>query len=139
MPLSMAVTRVMVVDVGDSLYGIPMDVVVQTVRLAPDAIRRVKQEEVFVLRDEVVPLVRMANRLHVTASDHRTADERGEAVLVCRFDNRTVGLVIDDFREGMDVILKPMDGILAGVPGYCGTTLLGDGRVLLILDLKEML
>jgi two-component system chemotaxis sensor kinase CheA len=60
-------------------------------------------------------------------------------VLVCRFDNRTVGLVIDDFREGMDVILKPMDGILAGVPGYCGTTLLGDGRVLLILDLKEML
>ncbi len=139
MPLSMAVTRVMVVDVGDSLYGIPMDVVVQTVRLAPDAIRRVKQDEVFVLRDEVVPLVRMADRLHVTAGDHRTADERGEAVLVCRFDNRTVGLVIDDFREGMDVILKPMDGILAGVPGYCGTTLLGDGRVLLILDLKEML
>ncbi len=139
MPLSMAVTRAMVVDVGDSLYGIPMDVVVQTVRLAPDAIRRVKQEEVFVLRDEVVPLVRMANRLHVAAGDHHTADERGEAVLVCRFDNRTVGLVIDDFREGMDVILKPMDGILAGVPGYCGTTLLGDGRVLLILDLKEML
>jgi two-component system chemotaxis sensor kinase CheA len=44
MPLSMAMTRVMVVDIGDSLYGIPMDVVVQTVRLAPDAIRRIKQE-----------------------------------------------------------------------------------------------
>ncbi|NYD92117.1 chemotaxis protein CheW [Sphingomonas melonis] len=139
MPLSMAVTRVMVVDIGDSLYGIPMDVVVQTVRLAPDAIRRIKQEEVFVLRDEVVPLVRMAHRLDVAAANRRSADDRGEAVLVCRFDNRTVGLVIDDFREGMDVILKPMDGILAGVPGYCGTTLLGDGRVLLILDLKEML
>ncbi|MGU3315177.1 chemotaxis protein CheA [Sphingomonas sp. M6A6_1c] len=139
MPLSMAVTRVMVVDVGDSLYGIPMDVVVQTVRLAPDAIRRIKHEEVFVLRDEVVPLVRMAHKLDVAADHRRAADERGEAVLVCRFDNRTVGLVIDDFREGMDVILKPMDGILAGVPGYCGTTLLGDGRVLLILDLQEML
>jgi two-component system chemotaxis sensor kinase CheA len=139
MPLSMAVTRVMVVDVGDSLYGIPMDVVVQTVRLAPGDIRRMKNEEVFVLRDTVVPLVRMANKLAVPAADRRVADERGEAVLVCRFDNRTVGLVIDDFREGMDVILKPMDGILVGVPGYCGTTLLGDGRVLLILDLKKML
>ena len=139
MPLSMAVTRVMVVDVADSLYGIPMDVVVQTVRLAPDAIRRVKRDEVFVLRDEVVPLVRMAQTLGVAPEEARVADERGEAVLVCRFDNRTVGLVIDDFREGMDVILKPMDGILASVPGYCGTTLLGDGRVLLILDLKEML
>ena len=52
------------------------------------------------------------------------------------FDAEAIG---DDFREGMDVILKPMNGILASVPGYCGTTLLGDGRVLLILDLQEML
>jgi two-component system chemotaxis sensor kinase CheA len=138
MPLSMAVTRVMIVAIADNLYGIPVDVVVQTVRLAPESIRRVKQDEVFVLRDEVVPLVRMAQKLG-GATAAKPVDERGEAVLVCRFDGRTVGLVIDDFREGMDVILKPMDGILASVPGYCGTTLLGDGRVLLILDLKELL
>ncbi|EZP48655.1 chemotaxis protein CheA [Sphingomonas sp. RIT328] len=139
LPLSMAVTRVMVVDIGGSLYGIPMDMVVQTVRLAPDAIRRIKHDEVCVLRDEVVPLVRMAQRLGVTAATRDGDDDRGEAVLVCRVADRTVGLVIDDFREGMDVILKPMNGILASVPGYCGTTLLGDGRVLLILDLQEML
>ncbi|TCP29659.1 chemotaxis protein CheA [Sphingomonas sp. BK235] len=138
LPLSMAVTRVMVVEIAGSLYGIPMDLVVQTVRLRADAIRRVGRDEVFVLRDAIVPLVRMARRLGAEAAA-RAADERGEAVLVCRVGDETVGLVIDDFREGMDVILTPMDGILAAVPGYCGTTLLGDGRVLLILDLKELL
>jgi len=142
MPLSMAVTRVMVVDVGGSLYGVPMDIVVQTVRLSPDTIHHVRRDEVFVLRDEVVPLVRMRSLLGgdpPTPGDAARIDDRGEAVLVCRYEGRTVGLVIDDFREGMDVILKPMDGILATIPGYCGTTLLGDGRVLLVLDLKEML
>ena len=50
-----------------------------------------------------------------------------------------VGLVIDDFHEDMDVILKPLDGILTGIRGFAGTTLLGDGRVLLVLNLKELL
>ena len=138
LPLSMAVTRVMVVDIAGSLYGIPMDLVVQTVRLRPESIQRIGGDEVFVLRDAIVPLVRMARRLGADDAARAPA-ERGEAVLVCRVAGETIGLVIDDFREGMDVILTPMDGLLAAVPGYCGTTLLGDGRVLLILDLKELL
>ncbi|MEH3159753.1 MAG: chemotaxis protein CheA [Sphingomonas taxi] len=137
LPLSMAVTRVMVVDIGGSLYGIPIDHVVQTTRLDPALVQRIKHREVFVLRDEVVPLIRMTVLLGGTPAP--VDRDRGEAVLVCRVEGRTVGLVIDDFREGMDVILKPMTGLLAEVSGYCGTTLLGDGRVLLVLDLKELL
>ncbi|MEH3120646.1 MAG: chemotaxis protein CheA [Sphingomonas phyllosphaerae] len=136
LPLSMAVTRIMVVDIGGSLYGIPIDHVVQTTRLDPTVIQRIKHREVFVLRDEVVPLIRMTALL---GGQPAVVDPgRGEAVLVCRVEGRTIGLVIDDFREGMDVILKPMTGLLADVGGYCGTTLLGDGRVLLVLDLKEL-
>lgn len=55
-----------------------------------------------------------------------------------RVGNALTGLVVDHFREGMDIILKPFDGILAGLPGYSGTALLGDGRVLLVLNLKEL-
>jgi two-component system chemotaxis sensor kinase CheA len=70
----------------------------------------------------------------------RLMDEiREEAVLVARIGGRTVGLVVDRFREGIDVILKPMDGLLAGMRGYSGSALLGDGRVLLVLNLKELL
>ena len=58
---------------------------------------------------------------------------------MCRVNGRVVGLVIDDFRIGMDVVLKPLEGIVATARGFSGTTLLGDGRVLLVLDLKELL
>ena len=49
-----------------------------------------------------------------------------------------VALEVDRVGERMDVMLKPMEGLLAGMPGVAGTTLLGDGRVLIVLDLEEL-
>lgn len=135
LPLSMAVTRVMMVEVGRGLYGLPMDGVVETVKIPASGIRRIKQAEAFVLRDAIVPLVRM----HQLLEEPKAPDAEEEAVLVARVGGSLVGLVVDRFREGIDVILKPMDGILAGIRGYSGSALLGDGRVLLVLNLKELL
>jgi two-component system chemotaxis sensor kinase CheA len=137
LPLSMAVTRVMIIEAAGGLYGVPMDLIVETVRITPDRIHAIKQAEAFVLRDRLIPLVRMAGLLGQPARP--LAEDGQEAVLVCRIEGRHVGLVIDDFRVGMDVVLKPLEGIVAGLRGFSGTTLLGDGRVLLVLDLKELL
>ena len=49
------------------------------------------------------------------------------------------GLEVDRIGERLEVILKPLDGLLSGMPGITGTTLLGDGRVLLVLDIGELL
>ncbi len=138
LPLSMAVTRVMMVEVGSSLVGIPMDVIVETVRLSPSQIYAIKQSETFILRDTIIPLVRMDRLLGVSG---RAGDENelGMAVLVVRVRGALVGLTVDQFRESIDVILKPFGGLLSGLTGYAGTALLGDGRVLLVLNLKEIL
>ncbi|CCG42349.1 chemotaxis protein CheA [Magnetospirillum molischianum] len=139
LPLSMAVTRVMMVETGSQLFGIPMDMIVETVRVPVTAIRTIKRTETFVLRDTLIPLVRMTRLLNLPGRHRDEATNEDEAVLVCRVNGSPVGLVIDSFREGMDVILKPLDGLLANIPGYSGTALLGDGRVLLVLNLKELL
>ncbi len=138
LPLSMAVTRVMMVEVGSSLVGIPMDVIVETVRLSPSQIYAIKQSETFVLRDTIIPLVRMDRLLGVPGSASNQ-NELGMAVLVVRVRGALVGLSVDQFRESIDVILKPFGGLLSGLTGYAGTALLGDGRVLLVLNLKEIL
>lgn len=138
LPLSMAVTRVMMVEVGGTLVGIPMDVIVETVRLSHEQVFSIKQSETFVLRDAVIPLVRMDRLLGI----HDGADKQSElgmAVLVVRVKGSLIGLTVDQFRESIDVILKPFDGLLSGLTGYAGTALLGDGRVLLVLNLKEIL
>ena len=134
LPLSMAITRVMTVDVGGQLYGIPMDLVVETVRIPRDRLRQIKSMEAIVLREAVLPVVRLRGLL---AMAPRPSEE--EAVLVLRIAGAPLGIIVDEFRTGMDVILKPFAGILANMTGYAGTAVLGDGKVLLILNLKEML
>jgi two-component system chemotaxis sensor kinase CheA len=135
LPLSMAVTRIMTVAFGDRLFGVPMALVVETVRVPRTALHRFRDREAFVLRDSVVPVVRLARLLDLPEHEPDVAEE---AVLVVRLNGERMGIVVGAFRDGMEVIVKPMDGVLAGLRGFAGTTLLGDGRVLLILDLREL-
>ena len=136
LPLSMAVSRVMTVAVDDRLFGIPMDLIHGTVKVPPRDIVRIKDSQAFVLRDEVVPLVHLT-RLLGLPDVPAAGDEI--AVLVVHVSGQTVGIGISAFGEGMEVMLKPLDGMLAKIVGYVGTALLGDGRVLLVLDLKELI
>ncbi|GEO81337.1 chemotaxis protein CheA [Pararhodospirillum oryzae] len=140
LPLSMAVTRVMMVEAGGGqLFGIPMDHIAETVRIPRTAIRRIKHSEAFVLRSALVPLLHLDALLGIEPQAWFGDETEEEAVLVVRLGQNLIGLVVDHFREGMDIILKPFDGVLAGLHGYAGTALLGDGRVLLVLNLKELL
>jgi two-component system chemotaxis sensor kinase CheA len=136
LPLSMAVTQVMTVRLGDRLFGIPMDLVLETVKLPRDDITRIKTTEAFLLRDQIVPLRHLHRLLELEAPD---PSPPVIAVLVVRVAGQLVGLGISAFGEVMEVILKPMDGLLSRITGYSGTCLLGDGKVLLVLDLKGLI
>jgi two-component system chemotaxis sensor kinase CheA len=136
LPLSMAVSRVMTVALDDRLFGIPMDLIHGTVKVPRAGVVRIKGSEAFVLRDRVVPLLHLSRLLELPDQDP-AAEEL--AVLVVRVEGQTIGLGISSFGEGMEVILKPLEGMLAKIVGYTGTALLGDGRVLLVLDLKELI
>jgi two-component system chemotaxis sensor kinase CheA len=136
LPLSMAVSRVMTVSLGKNLFGIPMDLIQGIVKVPRGDIVRIKGCEAFVLRERVVPLLRLAQLLDLP-DEVAVSDE--VAVLVVRVNGQTIGLAISAFGEGMEVILKPLQGMLAKIVGYAGTALLGDGRVLLVLDLKELI
>jgi two-component system chemotaxis sensor kinase CheA len=136
LPLSMAVSRVMTVALGKNWFGVPMDLIQGIVKIPRGDIVRIKGCEAFVLRDRVVPLLRLARLLDL--AEEATAPD-DIAILVVRVNGQTLGLGVSAFGEGMEVILKPLEGMLAKIVGYAGTALLGDGRVLLVLDLKELI
>jgi two-component system chemotaxis sensor kinase CheA len=135
LPLSMAVSRVMTVTLDDRLFGIPMDLIHGTVKVARTDVVKINGSEAFVLRDRVVPLLHLSRLLDLPDAAEPPDDV---AVLVVQVGGQTIGLGISAFGEGMEVILKPLEGMLAKIVGYTGTALLGDGRVLLVLDLKEL-
>jgi two-component system chemotaxis sensor kinase CheA len=138
LPLTMAVSRVMTVEIGGQSYGIPIELIVETVRVPARRISRIRAGEVFVLRDRTIPLLR-ASRLLGLDEAARPDVAADVPVAVLRIAGRSFGLAVDAFGEGMDVVVKPLDGVLATIPGYSGSTVLGDGRVLLILDVREIL
>ncbi|GAA2624614.1 hypothetical protein GCM10010399_64960 [Dactylosporangium fulvum] len=136
LPLSMAVTQVMVVSVAGQRFGIPVDLVVETVRMPQRDIGRVLHQDVVVLREEVVPVVDLAETLGMPWQPEPDADR---AVLVVNVAGCRAGLLVERFHREVDVILKPMDGLLRDAPQFVGTALLGDGLVLLVLNLKEVI
>ena len=136
LPLSMAVTRVMMVETAGRLFGVPMDVIAETVRVPLSNLRHIKAAETMVLRNAVVPVLRL-RRLLGLPDDQRPRDS--EAVMVVRLGTLVVGVVIDQFKEGIDIILKPLDGLIANLSHYAGTAILGDGRVLLVLNMRGVL
>lgn len=137
LPLSMAVTNVMIIEAGGRRFGVPMDLIVETVRVHADDIHHFKQARTTVLRGRIVPLRALHDLLAL--DDGPSLNEDGEhAVLVVRFGGENVGLLVDHFHGATDIILKPLEGVLAGLTGFAGTALMGDGSVLMILNPKEL-
>lgn len=136
LPLSMAVTNVMVVGSDQQIFGIPMDMIVETVRLPVSAVRHIKQQMTTILRGRIIPL-RSLNQLLGIEKPQQLNDEQEYALLVVKTHGEVLGLLVDDFFEVIDIILKPLPGELGKMPFYSGSALLGDGSVLLILNPQE--
>lgn len=137
LPLSMAVTNVMIIESDGQIFGVPMDMIVETVRLPRNTIHGIKQQKTTVLRGRIVPLVALNDLLAVPAAPLPNADDE-LATLVVRVGGEQVGLLVDEFREVVDVILKPLPGELSRLSCYAGTALLGDGSVLMVLNPREL-
>jgi len=138
LPLSMAVTQVMTIDVGDACFGISIDNIVETVRVPVEDIKPVNDCEAVVLRDRLIPLVRLKEVLHLTGDEEPYPTEE-IAILVVSIEGNEIGLVVDRFNAGVDILLKPLEGMLSNYKLYSGTALMGDGSVLLVLNLVELL
>lgn len=137
LPLSMAVTNVMMIETAGRRFGVPMDLIVETVRVHADDIHHFKAAMTTVLRGRIVPLRPLNDLLALDQPARRNGD--GEhAVLVVRLGHENLGLLVDDFHGTSDIILKPLEGVLAGLTGFAGTALMGDGSVLMILNPKEL-
>ncbi len=134
LPMTIALLRIMVVEAGGQLFGLPMDAVSETVRLGPDRISRFKNNDGFVLHDRVVPICSLAELMNLPAEQARQGENR--IVVVSEVGGITIGLEVDAIRDRFEVVLKPMQGLLTNARGFAGTTLLGDGTVLLVVDLK---
>jgi two-component system chemotaxis sensor kinase CheA len=147
LPFTVMMLRVMTVEAGGQSFGIPIESIVETTRVPRDRIVRLGAADAIVLRERTVPLIRLTEVLGLPAADPgANRDARLVVVSVPGQNDASLdeteqigALEVDALGERIDVMLKPMEALLAGVGGFAGTTVLGDGRVLIVLDLAELL
>jgi two-component system chemotaxis sensor kinase CheA len=137
LPFSVMMTQVLTVEAGGQTFGIPLDAVIETIRVPVSAVAAVGTAHAIAHRNLTLPVFELTRLLQVRAP---AAEDTTEAVIiVISFLGQWGGIRVDRPGERMEVMLKPLDGLLSGIPGITGTTIMGDGRVLLVLDLAEML
>ncbi len=127
-PLTMAILPVLLVQVSDEVYAIPLRSVLETVRMDRAAVHLVEGAEVLVLRDRTVPLLRLARM--IGASD---AAEASRAVILSINDSR-IALAVEALIGQESTVIKPLSALLRDSRHVAGATITGDGRVRLVLD-----
>jgi two-component system chemotaxis sensor kinase CheA len=138
LPFSVMVTQVLTVEAGGQTFGVPLDALLETIRIPRERICAIGGGHVIVHRDRTMALIDLGRELNPGLVDEQ-GDSGDVTVMVASVSDEMIALRIDRVGERMEVILKPLEGLLAGSRGFSGTTLLGDGRVLLVLDLWDLL
>ena len=136
-PLTLAIIPALLVHSGGDCYAIPQVSLLELVRLEREQARRgiesLHGAPVYRLRGQLLPIVYFNRELHVEDAPE-SKDTDAVNIVVLQADGRPFGLVVDGVSDTEEIVVKPMCKQLKGVPIYAGATILGDGRVALILD-----
>jgi two-component system chemotaxis sensor kinase CheA len=134
-PLTLAIIPALTVTVGGDRYAIPQVSLLELVRLegeqAMRGIEMIQGVPVYRLRGNLLPLVYLSHQLQVESA----RPDSGEVdIVVLQADDRQFGLVVDSIHDTEEIVVKPLQKQLKGIGMFSGATIMGDGKVALILD-----
>lgn len=139
LPLTLAIIKAMLVKVQQEILAIPLMSIRETIKLRPDEIKRVQNFEVVRVRDEVIPILRMDRELGIAANAALESDTKETLPLVIvEYEKKSLGLVVSKIVGEQDIVVKPLPSFVKKTKGIAGATILGDGRVALILDIMSL-
>lgn len=136
LPLTLAIISGMVVRVSDEYFVIPLSNILEVVRIHVEDIYSIKGREVIKVRDDVIPLISVRELLY----KEKDANENvWQYVIIVGIAENKYGIKVDETIGQKEIVIKSLGQFLGKVPGIAGSTIMGDGSVVMIVDLAEML
>ena len=135
LPLTLAIIQAMLVQVQEEMYAIPLGSIDSTISIEATDIQTVQNKEVIVLRGEIIPIIRMEEALQVP----HTKDSDELFVVVVHAGEAKAGIVVDNLIGQQEIVIKTLGNLFTGLKLFGGATVLGDGKVALILDVATMI
>jgi len=134
LPLTVAIIQALMVEVECATFAIPLASVIEAVKVTKEEIKSVNGQAVLNLRERILPLLDLGQAFHIPNSQ-----ETEECyVVVVAVGERRFGVVVDRLRAQEEVVIKSLGEYLANVKGVAGATITGDGKVVLILDMADL-
>lgn len=135
LPLTLAIIQALLVRSGKEVYAIPLANIDETTSLEEQHIKNIQSQQVILLRGSVLPLLDLKKALSVPGSEKE--DEL--YVVVVRKGEQQIGLVVDELIGQQEIVINSLGKHLSGIPGIAGASILGDGKVSLILDIATLI
>ncbi len=133
LPLTLAIISSLIVELSKEKYAIPLSNVVETIDLLKEKIRTIHGQEVIILRGEEVPLIRLSSVFNAKAENKNIYP-----TVITEESGRKVGFIVDKIINQQPILIKNLHSLIRGIKGIAGATILGDGKVCLILDIVSL-
>ena len=133
-PLTMAIIKAFLINVGEETYAIPLTFVEETFELERKLIRTIHAREMFILRDEVVPV----RRLHDILGIQNGNPKELYPTVIVNAESKKAALITSEFLEQTDIVVKTLPRTHEEIREFAGVTLLSDGKPALILDVPSI-
>jgi two-component system, chemotaxis family, sensor kinase CheA len=135
LPLTLAIIRVLIVKVGKETFAIPFSNIEKTVTVADSDVKSVGGQDVAIVDGTDVPLVHLKAAFHEKAKPSTGT----KTVVLVKRGKSVAGVVVDKLMTEQEITVKPLPSVLKGVKGFSGSTILGDGRTILIIDIVGLI
>lgn len=135
LPLTLAIMQALLVSVGEAVYALPLNLVTEILSVPDDQIHMLQGTEATLLRGTVLPLVRLRDWFHCEPAAESTGRHH---IVATRVEGRLLGLVVDHFIGEQEIVMKPLGSYIGLIAGLAGATILGDGRIGLLVDVAAL-
>ncbi len=134
LPLTLAIIPGMIVEINEETIVIPLNSVIEVVRVHSDNIKSINEKEVIMMRDTIIPIFEISRMIYRKESYQ---DKIWQHVVVVGIAEKKFGIKVDKLIGQKEVVIKSLGNYLGTIEGIAGSTILGDGTVVMILDINR--
>lgn len=133
LPLTLSIIQALLVKIHEETFAISLGFIDRVININVDEIKRTNNKEIVIYRDNVIPVIRVAEKLNLEEDD-----KEEKFLIIVNVGEKTVGLLVDNLFGQQEIVIKSMGKTLQSLKEYVGATVLGDGLVTLILDVAAL-
>lgn len=138
LPLTLAITQALMVKINGDVFAIPINSVSETLTIAAENIKQVRGKDVIMLRENTIPLVSAAEIFGEDKLENLKTEKKNFSVVILKSGDRYIGLIVGELLNQQEIVIKSLGNYLQDTDYISGATIIGDGDVALIIDVRDI-